>query len=200
MNLCFDAVDPQRLERFWTEVLGRESLPFGLAFRPVAEPKSAKNPIHLELVSESVEHQRELVARLLSLGAAPVDIGQEPSDRHDVLADPEGNELCVGVRGEFLADTGFLGAVTFEPALVATGYFWGSAIGWPVVYDEGGDTAIRAPDGRGPFLTFGPPGTAPSGRLWFEIEGDADELCALGARRVDETTLADPNGNEFRLV
>ncbi len=27
--------------------------------------------------------------------------------------------------------------------------------GWPIVYDQDGDTAIRDPDGRGPFVTFG---------------------------------------------
>jgi SAM-dependent methyltransferase len=46
----------------------------------------------------------------------------------------------------------------FEPGDPVTGRFWGEAIGWPLVYDQDGDTAIRAPDGKGPFVTFGPPG------------------------------------------
>jgi predicted enzyme related to lactoylglutathione lyase len=231
-NLCFDANDPDRLARFWASalawdlddetddeihVLPTDGTRFILDFFPVPEPKTAKNPIHLDLVSESVQHQREVVDRLLALGAQHVDIGQEPDADHVVLADPEGNEFCVVLRGEFLADTGFLGAVVFEPAHPATGHFWGHASGWPIVYDQDGDVAIRAPDGHGPFLTFGPPGTAKSGknRLHFDVApyaGDdqateVDRLLALGARRVDIgqgdvawVVLADPDGNEFCVL
>ena len=63
---------------------------------------------------------------MIDLGAQHADIGQAAARDHVVLADPEGNEFCVVLRGEFLADTDFLGAVVFEPANPATGYFWGS--------------------------------------------------------------------------
>jgi predicted enzyme related to lactoylglutathione lyase len=230
--LCFDANNPVRLASFWASALGWEIhdethnkvgvLPtdgtrFILVFPPVPEPKTAKNPIHLDLVSESVEHQREVVERLIELGAQRVDVGQDSDADHVVLADPEGNEFCVVLRGEFLADTGFIGAVVFEPAHPATGHFWGEAIGWPVVYDQDGDVAIRAPDGRGPFITFGPPGVAKSGksRLHLDLAPHADDdqatevdrLIALGARRIDIgqgdppwVVLADPNGNEFCVL
>jgi hypothetical protein len=169
-------------------------------------------------VSESADDQRAVVGRLLALGAAHADVGQGPeSDDGTVLADPEGNEFCVGVRGEFLADTGFLGAITFEPAHVATGYFWGHAIGWPVVYDQDGDTAIREPGGTGPFITFGPPGIAKhaKGRLHLDLAppvgddhaAEVDRLLALGARRIDIgqgdvpwAVLADPDGNELCVL
>jgi predicted enzyme related to lactoylglutathione lyase len=231
VTLCFDANDPARLARFWASALGWEIddthdeiavLPidgtrFSLDFAAVPEPKTTKNPIHLDLVSESVEHQREVVNRLVELGARRVDVGQGADADHVVLADPEGNEFCVVLRGEFLADTGFIGAVVFEPAHPATGYFWGKAVGWPVVYDQDGDVAIRAPDGRGPFLTFGPPGVAKSGknRLHFDLAPQADDdqatevdrLIALGARRTDIgqgdvpwVVLADPDGNEFCVL
>ena len=194
-------------------VLPTDGTRFILVFLPVPEPKTTKNPIHLDLVSESVEHQREIVDRLIALGASRIDIGQGDVP-WVVLADPEGNEFCVVLRGEFLADTDFIGAVVFEPANPATGYFWGEAIGWPVVYDQDGDVAIRAPDGRGPFITFGPPGVARSGknRLHLGLAPHADDdqatevdrLIALGARRIDIgqgdvpwVMLADPNGNEF---
>ena len=118
---------------------------------------------------------------------------------------------------EFLADTDFIGAVVFEPAHPATGHFWGRAIGWPVVYDQDGDVAIRAPDGRGPFITFGPPGVAKSGknRLHLDLAPHAnddqatevDRLIALGASRIDIgqgdvpwVVLADPDGNEFCVL
>jgi hypothetical protein len=231
-NLCFDASDPVLLARFWARALGWEIydethdeigvLPtdgtrFILVFLPVSEPKIAKNPIHLDLVSESVDHQQEIVDRLIALGARHVDIGQGSDADQVVLADPEGNEFCIVVRGEFLADTDFIGAVVFEPAHPTTGYFWGEAIGWPVVYDQDGDVAIRAPDGRGPFITFGPPGTAKSGknRLHFDLaldtDGDqateVDRLIALGASRIDIgqgdvpwVVLADPDGNELCVL
>lgn len=233
VSLTFDATDALRLARFWASALGWEIvdesgdeigvLPtdgtqFIFVFVRVPEPKAAKNPIHLELVSESNDDQRAVVGRLLELGACHVDIGQGPeSDDGTVLADPEGNEFCVGVRGEFLADTGFLGAITFEPAHPATGYFWGQAIGWPVVYDEDGDVAIRAPGGTGPFITFGPPGTAKhaKGRLHLDLApqvgddhaAEVDRLLALGARRIDIgqgdvpwVVLADPDGNELCVL
>jgi hypothetical protein len=86
-----------------------------------------------------------------------------------------------------------------------------------VVYDQDGDVAIRAPDGRGPFITFGPPGVARSGknRLHLELALEADDdhasevdrLIELGARHVDIgqgnvpwTVLADPDGNEFCVL
>jgi predicted enzyme related to lactoylglutathione lyase len=231
-NLCFDANDPVRLARFWASALGWEIddetadeigvLPtdgtrFILIFVAVPEPKTSKNVIHLDLVSESVAHQREVVDRLIRLGAQHVDIGQGSDADDVVLADPEGNEFCVVLRGEFLADTGFVGAVVFEPAHPATGYFWGDAIGWPVVYDQDGDVAIRAPDGHGPFITFGPPGVAKSGKNRLHLDlaplaeddqaTEVDRLIALGAGRVDIgqgdvswVVLADPDGNEFCVL
>jgi predicted enzyme related to lactoylglutathione lyase len=228
-SLGFDANDKRRLATFWARALGWElddaqswisvvptdDTGFEFAFEDVPEPKTAKNPIHIDLVSESVEHQQDLVDRFVGLGGQPIDIGQGADEPHVVLVDPEGNEFCVVIRGEFLADTGFLGSVVFEPAHPTTGYFWGEALGWPVVYDEGGDVAIRAPNGRGPFITFGPPGIAKQGknRLHFDLTPDADQsaevdrLIALGARRIDIgqgdvswVVMADPDGNEFCVL
>jgi hypothetical protein len=232
VNLRFEAVSPVRLARFWAATLGWEVhdeshdviglLPtdgtrFIMSFGPGPASKTAKNPIHLDLVSESVEHQREIVDRLIALGARHADVGQGADADHVVLEDVEGNEFCIVIRGEFLADTGFLGAVVFEPAYPATGHFWAQALDWPVVYEEGGDVAIRAPDGTGPFITFGPPGNAQTtdNRLHLYIAPYVDEdqapeidrLIALGARRVDFgqgdrqwVVLADPNGNEFCVL
>jgi predicted enzyme related to lactoylglutathione lyase len=231
VNLCFDANDPLRLATFWASALGwqiydettteigvlpTDGTRFILVFVPVPERKTAKNPIHLDLVSESVEHQQQIADRLIALGGRPVDIGQGDVP-WVVLADPEGNEFCVVVRSEFLADTGFLGAVVFEPAHPSTGYFWGATLGWPVVYDQDGDVAIRAPDHQSPFITFGPPGRNKStkNRVHLDIAPEAhedlatevDRLIALGACRVDVgqgdapwVVLADPDGNEFCLL
>ena len=191
---------------------------FLFEFAPVPEPKTAKNRIHLDLVSESPEHQSEMVDRLIALGARRVDIGQSSDVDHVVLADPEGNEFCVVLRGDFLATTDLLGAIVFEPADPIVGRFWSEATGWPIVYDQDGDTAIREPDGRGPFVTFGPPsGAAKTGKNRLHlgiappIDGDQDaeveRLIALGARRIDIgqgdvswVVLADPEGNELCVL
>jgi len=159
ITLCFDANEPLRLARFWAAALSwdiddesdeeislvpTDGTRFRLVFLPVPEPKSEKNRIHLDLVSESREHQAEMVDRLTSLGAQRIDVGQGSDAEHVVLGDPEGNELCVVLRGEFLATTGLIGAIVFEPAdHPVVGRFWSEATGWPIVYDRDGDIAIR---------------------------------------------------------
>jgi hypothetical protein len=76
-----------------------------LSFLRVPEPKTVKNRLHLDLdvsggrhvdQAARVERIRAHVARLVAAGATVV---REYHDRdrldHVVLADPEGNELCV---------------------------------------------------------------------------------------------------------
>ena len=232
-SVVFDANDRVALARFWAATLNwdiydethdeiglmpTDGTRFIIVFVGVPQPKSWKNRLHFELVSESQAHQAEMVDRLLSLGARHVDIGQVEAADHAVLADPEGNEFCVGVRGDFLATTGLLGAITFEPAQHSAGYFWSEATGWPVVYDEDGDTAIRDPSGSGPFITFGPPvrqDKPAKNRLHLDIappadgdlETEVERLIAAGARRVDIgqgdvpwVVMADPDDNEFCVL
>jgi hypothetical protein len=64
-----------------------------LVFVPVPESKTVKNRVHLD-VSPVGSDPDEGVARLETLGATRIDIGQ--GEQHwVVLADPEGNEFCV---------------------------------------------------------------------------------------------------------
>jgi len=93
----------------WTEVLGwqiteREGAdvriaadrdaPFAIDFLVVPDgPKQTKNRLHLDLSPTDRLQEAEL-ARLISLGAVEVDIGQRQVSWH-VLADPEGNEFCL---------------------------------------------------------------------------------------------------------
>jgi catechol 2,3-dioxygenase-like lactoylglutathione lyase family enzyme len=230
VSLSFDANDPDRLAAFWADALGWEladrvvdeirvdptdGTRFGLRFVADPTPKTEKNPIHLDLLGESIEDQHAVVDRLRGLGAEPVDIGQAGDETWSVLADPEGNELCVVRRGQFLADAPFLSSVIFEPGLPATCRFWAAAIGWPVVFDEDDETAIRAPDGQGPFITFGPPApnTTGPGRLHLDVaptvDGDQQSevarLLGLGATTAAAedprwVTLVDLNGNELRVL
>ena len=172
---CFDANDPPRVARFWAGLLGWEMtagprdgvalLPgddtgFGIRFVPTQQPKAGQNQMHFDLTSASLEDQRRTVARSLALGGRPIDVGQRPEEGHVVLADPEGNEFCVIEPGnEFLAGCGFIGALACDGSQQA-GYFWSEALGWPLVWDQDLQTAIRSPRG-GPKITWGGPPLMP---------------------------------------
>jgi predicted enzyme related to lactoylglutathione lyase len=230
--LTIDANDPERLATFWAAALDWKLVRDddgdalvvppegnGLVLFPlqVPEPKVGKNPIHLDLSTSSGEDQQALVARLLELGASYADVGQSPREGHVVLADPEGNELCVLEPGNRFVDHGTrLGSVTCDGSR-EVGLFWSEALGWPLVWDQDGETAIRAPDGTGPFLTWGPPVAPKAGknRLHLDIappagedqQAEVERLVSLGARRIDIgqgavswVVMADPGGNEFCVL
>jgi hypothetical protein len=207
--LVFDAHDPVRLAGFWSGLLGWEPtddpdggvvlLPnddtgFQLDFFPSEEEKRGPNQIHFDLTS-NLEDQQQIVERALALGARHIDVGQLPEEEHVVLADPEGNEFCVIEAGNtFLADCGFIGALSCDGSQ-EVGYFWSKALGWPLVWDQDEETAIRAPYG-GPKITWGGPPLAPKlgkNRLHLDIappadgdqQAEVDRLVALGASRID---------------
>ncbi|MFI7600310.1 VOC family protein [Actinoplanes sp. NPDC049681] len=218
--LCFRASSPPRLTRFWSEVLGWEIagadlLPaddtgFRIRFLPAGGPKAGRNRIHFDLTSTSAQDQQRTVARALELGAQHIDVGQRPEEGHVVLADPEGNEFCVIEPGNgFLADCGFIGALSCDGSQ-QVGYFWSEALGWPLVWDQDQETAIRSPHG-GPKITWGGPPLMPAigpNRLFFELTAgpsEVDRLIALGATLSEDdedggVLMADPDGNEFRLT
>ena len=115
-DITFDCRHPASLARFWAAALdGYEVAPYDdaeierlrglgiddleddpsvlvqgpagsprLWFQRVPEPKTVKNRVHLDIVGD-VDH-------LVSLGASVLD---RHADGLVVLADPEGNELCV---------------------------------------------------------------------------------------------------------
>jgi hypothetical protein len=227
--LCFDANDPVLLAHFWGGLLEWESaddpqggitlLPgddtgFRLRFLPSEEQKADQNRMHFDLTSKSLEDQQQTVARALALGGRHIDIGQRPEEGHVVLADPEGNEFCVIEPGNnFLADCGFIGALACDGSQ-AVGFFWSKALGWPLVWDQDQETAIRSPHG-GPKVTWGGPPVMPKtgkARLHFDLappadgdrQAEVDRLLSLGATRIDIgqgeadwVVMADPDGNEF---
>ncbi|AKU16955.1 VOC family protein [Luteipulveratus mongoliensis] len=230
--VCFEANDPRSLARFWGSVLGWEMaddpvdgealMPnddtgFAIRFVPTDAQKAGPNHIHFDLTSDSVDHQHRTVATSLELGAQRIDIGQRPEEGHDVLADPEGNELCVIPPGnKFLAECGFLGAVNGDGSQ-EVGYFWSAALGWPLVWDQDEETAIRSPHGGPKFAWGGPPLEPKTGksRVHFDIAPPADgdqqaevaRLESLGARRIDIgqgdvswVVMADPDGREFCVL
>ena len=113
-ELVLDAEDPGRLAAFWCDVLGYVELGreddgsieigppgvgFGgaqptLVFNPHRGPERGKLPLHIDVNATDRDQDAEL-ARLLALGAVPVDVGQSGEESWHVLADPEGNEFCL---------------------------------------------------------------------------------------------------------
>ena len=230
-SVVFDANDRTSLARFWAEALdgtytegdGYSTIARDdgaiprLGFITAQAPKISKNRIHLDLESTSVEEQHHIVERLIGLGARHIDIGQGPDATHFVLADPEGNEFCVVDPDNFTKDGGIAGGIVFDASGPDVGYFWSTALDWPLVWDQDDETAIRAPDGKGQFITFGPPlhPKTEKNRLHLDIappaEGDqaaeVERLITLGARRVDIgqgdvswVVMTDPDDNEFCVL
>jgi predicted enzyme related to lactoylglutathione lyase len=231
-SLTWDTREPLRLARFWAAALDWEisgephgkvgliptdGTGFTFIFIPVAGEKAGRNRIHLDLSSRSAEDQQATVGRLTGLGASEIDIGQEPDAPHVVLADPGGNEFCVLEPGNnFVTYASRVGSLTCDGSR-AVGYFWSQALGWPLAWDQDEETAIRAPDGAGQFITWGPPVAPKRGtnRLRLEVapppDGDqgteVERLVSLGAKRIDIgpgevpwVVMADPDDNEFCVL
>lgn len=66
-----------------------------LLFQKVPEPKTVKNRVHLDL-NVGAENRDAEVDRLIGLGATRLWDGQQGPHQWVTLADPEGNEFCVG--------------------------------------------------------------------------------------------------------
>jgi predicted enzyme related to lactoylglutathione lyase len=229
--LCIGAGRPLRLAEFWSGVLGwemvddpvdgvallpRDDTGFRIRFVPNQESRTGPNLMHFELTSASLEEQQQTVDRALGLGAQHLDVGQLPEEGHVVLADPEGNEFCVIEPGNtFLADCGFLGALSCDGSQ-KVGYFWSAVLGWPLVWDQDQETAIRSPHG-GPKVTWGGPPLNPKigpNRVYFDLappvgsdrQTEVDRLLGLGATRIGDDSevgrivLADPDGNRFGVL
>jgi catechol 2,3-dioxygenase-like lactoylglutathione lyase family enzyme len=230
--IAIDAVEPTALARFsaralrWdlhdlgdhAELTPTDATTFHLLFRPGGSAKTGQNRIHFDLTTTSPGHQTDTVAELLASGARHVDVGQGPDETHVVLADPEGNELCViEPANRFLAGCPRLGAVNCDGTR-ALGHFYSRALGWPLVWDQDEETAIQAPDGTGPKITWsGPPLLPRPSRERFHLhlapfpgvsrDEAVEELVALGAVLapvVDACrgaiALADVDGNHLCLV
>jgi Glyoxalase-like domain len=113
-NITFDCDDVLKMAAFWSAVLGRPLDKGGSAFfasiggadgerresawyfNKVAEPKRAKNRVHLDLVNPDPSAVDELVG----LGATVVGEHEVPGGSHrwTVMQDPEGNEFCIAAK------------------------------------------------------------------------------------------------------
>jgi predicted enzyme related to lactoylglutathione lyase len=110
--VTFDCTDATVVSQFWSAVLGRpidtEPMPpseffasIGLGdssriaymFIQVPEGKAVKNRVHLDLDADDVTAE---VARVTALGATHIHDKDEYGMQWTTLADPEGNEFCIG--------------------------------------------------------------------------------------------------------
>lgn len=112
-ELVIDCADPERLARFWSDVLGYTELDredgaieigpsdagFGglqptIILSPTSDPRTGKLRLHIDVNPVDRDQGAEL-QRLLALGARHADVGQTGDESWHVLADPEGNEFCL---------------------------------------------------------------------------------------------------------
>jgi predicted enzyme related to lactoylglutathione lyase len=110
LDLVLDCAEPQELEEFWRDALGYRTyysdesavvlVPADdtnaspLVLQQVPEPKSGKNRMHIDLVTDDIEPE---VDRLVGLGAKRVhdDVRSIGEIKWVTLLDPVGNEFCV---------------------------------------------------------------------------------------------------------
>ena len=108
LAIAIDCADAAALARFWADVLGRQVagdstsehavlLPGDgdtsgprITFNKVPEPKTVKNRVHLDLISDTFDAETE---RLLSLGARRLRDLQRDKSRWTTFADIEGSEF-----------------------------------------------------------------------------------------------------------
>ncbi|MEO6572080.1 MAG: VOC family protein [Ilumatobacteraceae bacterium] len=238
--LCVDANDPMVLARFWAEALRwrvadgadddddevslvpTDDTSFQLLFIREPAPRTGLGRLHLDLTTTSLDDQSATVDTLIGRGGSHLDVGQRPEEGHVVLADPEGNEFCIiEPTNNFLATCPRLGAVSCD-GTHAVGEFWASALGWPLIWDQDGETAVRAPDLTGSIISWGGEpvkSKPPRNRLHLDLapsvggdrSAEVESLIGLGASRADVTrrypahhanhvTMVDPDGNEFCVL
>jgi len=229
------ALDPEAQARWWADALGWRAEPDDeddgdwtvvtdapevpkLLIEKVADAKAVKNRLHLDIASETVDAQAATVARLRAAGAADADIGQGDTP-WVVLADPEGNELCVLDPRERYRDAPGLAAIVLDandPEQLAA--FWVAATGWSVGNRGDYGVSLHRPGDRPPDLDIirVPDPKTVKGRLHLDVhppaDGDQDtevtRLRGLGATPADVgqgpdvswVVLADPEGNELCVL
>ncbi|MDQ6697690.1 MAG: VOC family protein [Actinomycetota bacterium] len=240
-SIVIDSVDPAALGRWWSDAVGwpvtheeagevvvepseDNVIVPALVFGTVPETKTTKNRVHLDLATTSAEHQAALIERLVHRGARTVDIGQGDADDDDrvpwsVLADPEGNELCVLEPRERYLGRGPVAAIVVDAAdPAALARFWEQASGWRIGFESDVVVSLFGPGDALPDLDFVAVADARSvkNRVHLDVapfagderDADVDRLLDLGARPVDVgqspdvtwVVLADPEGNEFCVL
>ncbi|WP_460402151.1 VOC family protein [Actinophytocola sediminis] len=109
-GVTIDCAEPRTLAEFWLKALdlhiafdadgeyvqlssAAEPARPAIALQRVPEAKAGKNRVHVDLATTDREGE---VERLVALGAVRGADHSVPGLEWTVLADPEGNEFCVG--------------------------------------------------------------------------------------------------------
>jgi Glyoxalase-like domain len=233
----FRARDDAALGRFWTQALGWVIVgeepgvtsltpagfhwphPSAVCLDMVTDPdaEAVRYRMHLHLATASPVQHRELVERLIGLGATPA--GQGPHDSFGtVLADPEGNLFCVLPPSDIHQGTGPIAAVVLDcadPPHLA--HFWSEAAGWTVHESVADFARLRHPQGVGPYLELDRRPHLPTDHHRAHIDllppagsrqaAEVERLQRLGARLADIgqgdvpwTVMTDPAGNAFCVL
>lgn len=164
----FATAQPMRLARWWARVLDwavdtsatdpvvRSAGPgVPLLFTGAEREKSGKNGVHLDLRSESHDHERTMLLRLFNAGARFADIGQGENVPWVVMTDPDGNELCLLEPRKSDVDTGAVHSVVVDSADPARdARRWTDTTSLIVVHREPHLVALHSPDRSGPYLEF----------------------------------------------
>ncbi len=119
VQITFDCADPQRVARFWCEVLGYQLTPSTpewaactdpggvgprLYFQRIPEGKVVKNRVHLDVrVGTGLTGPERLAAlqaecdRLITLGAThhQTQVSDDQNESCITMLDIEGNEFCL---------------------------------------------------------------------------------------------------------
>ena len=198
--VTFDVPDAPAAARFWADLLDREMLErdgelllpgdatqVGLRFVEDPSPHvEDSRSIHLHVTSDDAPSQQHVVDRAMALGAQHRDLGQLPEEDHVVLVDPGDNAFCVIEPGNsYLAGAGRLGEVACDGPR-SVGLFWSEALGWPLVREHDGETAIQSPGGGTKVAWGGTPVTPIVDRMRqrFDLAAPVDELDAEAERLV----------------
>ena len=213
-DLCIDAVDPERLGRFWAAALrlDLELLDDGDArltgatpahtvwVNRVPEPVTVKQRVHLDIWADSVEE-------IEALGATVVDRDTFP---WVVMRDPEGGELCVFLTREGTHPGGYELVVDTGEDHRGIAAWWGSVLGGTVSHEQQRiefSTVETVPGMPFECLVFVPVPEPKTVKNRIHLDVTTPDVAALvdaGATviRVPDddiawTVLADPAGNEF---
>src|SRR5690554_3761167 len=222
-SVTFRSPTPREQAEFWAAVLNRplqnvsdgillpgESGQVALGFVHGAGHGTENNLLHLHL-ADGPRNQKDTMAACLALGARVLGSGRIPENSYAGMADVAGDEFCViEDDNSYLAGCGPLGEVTCDGTR-AVGLFWSRALGWPLVWEEGEETAIQSPAGGTKIAWSGDPfdPNLDRDRQYFVLSVPSDELddevrrlrelgaSAPAVREGGETVLRDPDGNRF---
>lgn len=230
-NINLDCVDSAVAGTFWAAALGAEIITreptlwearlrmgefwMDLCFETVPEPGPGprEHRMHLDLAGRPDD--AATVARMLGLGARPLDIGQGDV-AWTVLADPEGRPFCVLEDRPEYQGTGPIAALPLDSADPdRDALFWQTVTGWERANHQ--VPALRHPSRLGPLLELCPeqgPKDARKNRMHLDVRPTGgqtqEELVDLAVRGGAEVIvpagrhpwaiLTDPSGNEFCIL